>query len=375
MIVGIDARAANTCAPLGVGVYCRELLRAMVALPCAPRLRLYLDANPCPDFPVSGDQVDIRILPRRLAWTTLQLSKELSRDRPDVFFAPVMQVPVGVRCPVIATCHGLPFLKYGASPNPARRALAVSRMLLMLWRCDRIVAVSDSMKSDMTNVLRASTRKVAVVHHGYSSAFRPQHDANTVQTVRDRYGLPETYLLYCGRIGMHKNLVRLIEAFAHVRTRHPGLSCQLVLAGAPQKDAAPVIEAACHSTAKDAIRLLGYVERVDVPIVIAEARALALVSLWESFGMPALEGMASGTPVLASDRGALPEICGDAAAFVDPTSTDAIAAGMERILVDEPFRRALRDAGIQRAPQFSWEQTAIETLKLVHDLAASRHAR
>ncbi|GMV91469.1 MAG: hypothetical protein AMXMBFR82_12470 [Candidatus Hydrogenedentota bacterium] len=365
MVVGIDARAANVAAPLGVGVYCQELIRAIAALPDAPSLRLYLDAEPSPGFPVENEQADIRILPRGFAWTTLQLARELRREPPDVFFAPVMQVPLGVPCPVVATAHGLPFHKYGSSPNPLRRVWAVLRTLLILWRCDRIIAISDSMKADMVNVLRTAGDRVAVIPHGCSPGFRPDVDPGAVARVRERYELPERYVLYCGRIGMHKNLVRLIDAFTAVRTRHPKLHCQLVLAGSMQLDSGPIKAAAERSSVKEDIRFIGYVDRSELPMLMAGAHALAFVSLWESFGMPALEAMASGTPVVASNCGALPEVCGDAAVLVDPSDTKAIEFGLERLLTDEGYRLGLRDCGLQRASEFSWDRTARETLRVI----------
>ncbi|MCL4691693.1 MAG: glycosyltransferase family 4 protein [Candidatus Hydrogenedentes bacterium] len=365
MIVGIDARAANVTTPLGVGVYCQELIRAMAAIPDAPSLRLYLDAEPCPDFPVEREQADIRILPRGFAWTTLRLARELRREPPDVFFAPVMQVPFGVPCPVVTTSHGLPFQKYGASPNLLRRVWAALRTLLILWRCNRIIAISDSMKADMVNVLRTAGDRVAVIPHGCSPGFRPDLDPGAVARVRERYELPERYVLYCGRIGMHKNLVRLIDAFTAVRTRHPDLQCQLILAGSTQLDSAPIRAAAERSAMKDDIRFIGYVDRRDLPALMAGAQALALVSHWESFGMPALEAMASGTPVVAANCGALPEVCGDAAVLVDPSDTKAIEFGLERLLTDEAYRLGLRDRGLQRAAEFSWGRTGRETLRVI----------
>jgi glycosyltransferase involved in cell wall biosynthesis len=372
MIVGIDARAANTAVPLGVGVYCQELLRAMVALPGAPALRLYLDTAPSAAFPVSAGKADIRVLPKSKAWATRRLARELRQNPPDVFFAPVMQVPFGVPCPVVTTIHGLPFRKYGASPNPLRRTWTVARTMMALWRCDRIIAISDSMKTDMTGVLRTPPHRIAVVHHGCSPGFRPDPESGELARVRDRYHLPESYLLYCGRIGMHKNLVRLIEAYAAVRTTNPELSCKLVLAGSLQEDSNEVKAAAERSPAHDDIVFAGYVERGDLPAVMAGATALALVSLWESFGMPALEAMATGTPVIASNCGALPEICGDAAILVDPCDVRAIKDGLEVILTNEVCRDSLRQKGLARASQFSWEKTAQETLDVIE---AARDAR
>jgi glycosyltransferase involved in cell wall biosynthesis len=171
---------------------------------------------------------------------------------------------------------------------------------------------------------------------------------------------------------MHKNLVRLIEAYAAVRTTNPELSCKLVLAGSLQEDSNEVKAAAERSPAHDDIVFAGYVERGDLPAVMAGATALALVSLWESFGMPALEAMATGTPVIASNCGALPEICDDAAILVDPCDVRAIKDGLEVILTNEVCRDSLRQKGLARASQFSWEKTAQETLDVIE---AARDAR
>jgi glycosyltransferase involved in cell wall biosynthesis len=244
--------------------------------------------------------------------------------------------------------------------------------MMALWRCDRIIAISDSMKTDMTGVLRTSLDRIAVVHHGCSPGFRPDLESGELARVRNRYLLPESYLLYCGRIGMHKNLVRLIEAYAEVRARNPELSCKLVLAGSLQEDSGEVKAAAERSPARDHILFAGYVERGDLPAVMAGATALALVSLWESFGMPALEAMATGTPVIASNCGALPEICGDAAILVDPCDVHAIKDGLEVILTNDGCRDSLRQKGLARAGQFSWEKTAQETLNVIDAVRDAR---
>jgi len=180
-----------------------------------------------------------------------------------------------------------------------------------------------------------------------------------------RLGIERPYVLFVGTLQPRKNLARVLEAFGSVVAR--GLPHRLVLVGQRGWLADPIFAAvqASEPAARERIHLTGYLADDDLPLVYTGADALIFPSLYEGFGLPALEAMACGTPVLTSDTSSLPEVVGEAALTVDPLDTAAIAAGLERLATDEPLRRELRGRGLARAARFTWRRAAERTLAVL----------
>jgi glycosyltransferase involved in cell wall biosynthesis len=200
--------------------------------------------------------------------------------------------------------------------------------------------------------------KVTVVHEAASAHFRPQ-PASTVARVRARYGLPERFLLFVGTIEPRKNLTRLLAAFETIHAE--GLSEGLVIVGRRGWLCGEFFEALERSPTRSAVILPGWVADADLPALYAGAQALALISLYEGFGLPVLEAMACGTPVVCSNTSALEEIAGNASVLVDPHGLDSIVAGLRQVLTDRALGAALVTTGTERAAGFSWPRVAAET--------------
>jgi glycosyltransferase involved in cell wall biosynthesis len=177
-------------------------------------------------------------------------------------------------------------------------------------------------------------------------------------------------VLYLGRIQPRKNLDRLIDAFSETAARHPELPHHLVLAGDRGWMDQPIREKARRSPAADRIHFTGFIDEEDLAALISAADALALVSLWEGFGLPIIEAMACGTAVITSDCSSLPEVAGDAALIVNPEDTGAISAALDRLLRDQSRRHELEEKGFERARAFTWEKTAQRVMDAVKRLAA-----
>lgn len=364
-VLGVDARLANAAEPAGVGNYCAELLRAMADRGGEFALRVYLDAPPGADFPVRASEAEVRVLPRGRFWTQRILGRELRREPPDVFFSPVMQLPWGAGCASVATVHDLAFLDYGehftrrarwTARLQARHAVGSARML---------IADSGATRADLLRHYRVPAECVRVVYPGCARRFFARPSAGRVQALRDRLGLGNPFVLYVGRLQPRKNLARLIAAFELLCGEHPDLGHDLVIAGGKGWMYEGIFSAAARSRAAGRIRFVGFVPAEELPALYAAADALALVSLWEGFGLPVLEAMAAGTPVLTSDRSSLPEVAGDAAVLVDPEDTGAIASGLYRVLADGTLRESLVAKGRARAGTFTWERSAGQLLDAV----------
>jgi glycosyltransferase involved in cell wall biosynthesis len=246
-------------------------------------------------------------------------------------------------------------------------------MPLFCRRATHIIAVSEQSKRDVGDAYGIVPGKVTVIHEAADPRFRPQA-AEAVAAVRARYGLPGRYLLFVSTIEPRKNLPRLLEAFERVHAA--GLTDALVIVGKRGWLYEDFFAALERSPVREAVLLPGFVPDVDLPAVYAGAQALAFPSLYEGFGLPVLEAMACGTPVVCSNTSSLPEVAGDAALLVDPGDTDAIAEALGCLLTDPGLSQELRARGLEQAGRFSWHRAACETLdvyrRLVPGLPAVR---
>jgi glycosyltransferase involved in cell wall biosynthesis len=358
MILGIDGRLANDAQRAGVGSYCAELLRALPAAAPDLSLRIYLDKAPRADYPVSPAQAEIRVLPAGRFWTQRVLGGELRRDPPHVFFSPVTQLPVGCRCPSLVTVHDLAFFAFGDQFTWKQRTLARLQARYVARFTTHLLADSVATQQDLASFLDVAPERVTVAPLAPAPHFAPPGDPSAIAALRAKHGLPERFVLHVGRLQPRKNIARLVEAFAEVHRRHPGLPHHLLLAGAEGWLFDQIYSAAAQSPVREYIHFLGYVSEEDLPTLYAAADVLALVSLWEGFGLPVIEAMACGTAVLTSNCSSLPEVAGDAAVQVDPRNTPAMAAALERLLVDKTHRVEVAQRGPAQAARFTWAATA-----------------
>ena len=369
MIVGVDARVANETARAGVGHYCHELLKALALLREDVALRVYLDRFPESHFPVSEAEAELLVLGHKRGWNQRVLGRKLRRNPPDVFFAPTAQIPLFIPCPVVATIHDLAFFEFGEQFTWSTRHRSQIQTRYAVRRAQHLLAVSETTKADLIKRFHLPPEFITVTPHGVSGDFRPMHGQDAVARVRKVYNLPERYILYVGRIQPRKNIQRLIDAFATLREHMPGLPHRLVIAGDRGWMDDPIFEHARKSPAAECIQFIGYVERPDLAPLIAQADVLTLVSLWEGFGMPVVEAMASGTAVVVSNCSSLPEVVGDAGITVDPYDVDAIASAIQAILENEDLRHGLERKALERAAQFTWQRSARLTLEALRSVA------
>lgn len=373
MIIGIDGRPANQKNRVGIGNYCNELLRAMVPMGNGISFRIYLDQPPIEGFAISPDQADIRVIPPCRLWTQRALARELKRETPGVFLSTGMQIPIGSSCPKVATVHDLAFFAFGRHFTWSFRLSARLQAKFLLRRACHLFAVSESTKRDLMGILGLDSDTITVVHEGASPQYREPVKQEDLQRVRKTYQLPERFVLYVGTLQPRKNIVRLIQAFSELRQKHPGLPHHLVIAGGKGWLYEKTFEAAERSPARDHIQFLDFVPAEDLPALMVEADLLALVSLWEGFGLPVVEAMACGTAVVTSNCSSLPEVAGDAAILVDPQDTAAIGNALEEVLLDEGLRKTLEAKGRVQSARFTWERTAETELKLLKRIVQEHH--
>ena len=385
--IGIDASRIAVTARTGTEHYTYELLAALARRDRRTRYTLYCNQPPAA-LPPLGPNFVLRRIPFPRLWTHVRLSAELLARAPDVLFVPAHVLPLGAplrrRTQTVVTIHDLGYLHF---PEAHTRAHQLYLRLSTLWSArtaTRLIAVSSATRDDLVRLARVPATKITVVHHGLSERFQPVEDPAAIATVLERYGLRDTetrrpgdtekpcaYFLYVGTVQPRKNLVRLIEAFAQATETTSGnlqsaiCDLQLVIAGKRGWLSESIERRAAELGIAERVRFTGYVADEDLPALLSGALAYVLPSLYEGFGMPVLEAMACGAPVLASNTSSLPEVAADAALLVDPMDTAALANGLARLAADAELRTELRARGLARAAGFTWDRCAEETLAVL----------
>jgi glycosyltransferase involved in cell wall biosynthesis len=366
---GIDSHSAEQQGE-GNATYTRSLIEALL-----------LDA-PAGDFALFAKDPDhgcYGALPRRdharvvrvaqgsgLARVGWALARAASRERVAALHAQYF-APIGYRGPLVLTVHDLAFLHIPESfPFPLRVALRVL-VPRSVERADRIIAVSEFTRRDILARYRVRPEKVSAIPPGVDARFRPRAPGE-IKGVLARHGLEPGFLFSLGRLNRRKNLLRLLQAYTRLADASAP-AVPLVIGGKPDygfdallPDGRPVAEIR-------GVHWPGLIPDEDLPAFYCGAAAFVFPSLFEGFGLPVLEAMACGTPVVCSDRGALPELVGDAALSVDAESADALAAAITRVLTEPALAADLRRRGLERSRGFSWRETAQRTFALFQDAA------
>lgn len=370
MVIGIDASALTKTQPTGVEFYVHQLLAAMMQKPLADGERVILYApKPKPSdlaLPPGWEWKELRsFLPR--GWTHVRLSIELFLHPPTVFFSPAHEVPFLHRKSKIAsTVHDVVF-------RLAPRSYAPGSLRRQEWAIRRaakhssaLFSVSQATKQDVVEMYKVPEEKITVT----PLALRPLPQATPKSEVLTHYVLPEkNYFLFLGRIEEKKGIDTLIDAFLEVRKRLPQDKAPLlVLAGKRGYNGKDIESRAIASPLARDIRFLGYVPDEHLPALYEGALAFVFPSNGEGFGLPLLEAMSRGTPVVASDLPALREVGAEAALFATPRDVASWTGVLERIVLEPEISQKLQVAGLERAKDFSWAKTADLTWEVLRKL-------
>ncbi|MBL8138236.1 MAG: glycosyltransferase family 4 protein [Acidobacteria bacterium] len=291
-----------------------------------------------------------------------------ARAGADLLHEPHYVLPPLTRCRTVVTIHDCIHLRF-PEYLPSRAAFAYAHAMIRLAarKADRVLTVSDASKRDILHYTGVPPEKVVVVHNGLDARFAAAPDADAMDRVRQRFQLDHPFVLYVGNIKPHKNLERLIAAFASMRADGPeGL--KLVVIG-DETSKHPGLRQAVHRHRLDKhVRFFGFQPAATLVTFYRLARAFVFPSLYEGFGLPPLEAMANETPVVTSNLSSLPEVAGDAAVLVDPYDVASIAEGIRRAVTDEPLRQQLIARGRARAREFSWARAAADTLAVYREV-------
>lgn len=376
MKIGIDASRLAVTQRTGTENYAFEIIQGLARTlnhsNSPHRLTLYFNQSPSPSvlaslaLPVSAE---LKVIPFPRLWTHLRLSREMLQHPPAALFVPAHVLPPVHPAHSVVTIHDLGYLYFPqAHTFKARQYLDLSTRF-SASQARRVIAISQATRNDMIHHYRINPAKIEVIYHGYDrQRFFPIEDESVRQIACDRYGIgPGRFLLYVGTLQPRKNLLRLLEAWAGLAGEPEFKDLQLVLAGRPGWLSQPLLDRAAQLQEKFPGRLIlpGFLAEADLPLLLSAAYAFVFPSLYEGFGMPVLEALACGCPVVCSNSSSLPEVAGEAALYHHPLDTLALQTQLRRLLTQPDLREELVQKGLTQAAIFSWETAAKKTLQVL----------
>ena len=366
MHIGLDGLPLTT-AKTGVGHYTYELARALANAKPASQIEIVypstyttveFDQNnsgrPTPNN-LRLNRVRVGLLGRH--WWAAGLPRYIGQKKFELFHGTNYDIPLWRRCATVLTIHDLSQLLHSETHEKRSVIRARRRLPLMSRTADAIITPTESVRVDVCDILKASPNKVFAIPEAARTCFRPIGFAETAD-VRSRLGIGDDFLLTVGTLEPRKNLSVLVNAFAQLANARPQNNTQLVIAGGRGWLSKPLFEAIKKSPVRDRIVLTDYLHDNDLRSLYSACRAFVYPSIHEGFGLPPLEAMACGAPVLASRIPALEETIGSAALLFDPKSVSELTQNILEVLDNENARSELSAAGQRRAAEFSWEKTA-----------------
>lgn len=268
---------------------------------------------------------------------------------------------------IVVTVHAAGDITAPRSFRSFSRAVFNTVLILFNRYVDAMLAVSEFARQEIIQEYKVPPEKVHVTYNGGGEEYAPQ-DGKQHNEVLEKYNVTSPYILSVARFQPHKNVESIVRAFDQAKDRLSRSAHQLILVGAPVKGYAGVEKAVSKAKYKQDIKMVSYVAQADLNTLYSQASVFVFVSLNEGFGLPVIEAMASGTPVITANVTSMPEIAGDAAVLVDPTNIDLISTEIQNVITSPERQEILRRKGLQRASNFTWSETAQRTLEVYNNL-------
>ncbi len=353
---GIDGRELAETQVTGIGRYLASFLEY------APQLRpdweFLIFGNQNTSFPRKAPNVRHIIISEKstIYWDQVRLPRYLKKEGVDVFFSPYYKAPVFPPCPTVITIHDItPFIQWNSATCSHR--MNKINIALKWWsgmlanKTKGIITVSDYSKKDIVNLFKISEGRISVVYEGVGEEFKPVPRGKT-EAVKKQYGIEGDYILYIGNSEPHKNVEGIMKSYSQMdvelRKKY-----RLVIGGKMNGNSMKMKKISAHLGIEKNTVFPGFIESGNLPALYSGAEIFIFPSFYEGFGLPPLEAMACGTPVISSGRASLREILDEAALLIDPEKTDEIAGALEQTLTDGQLQGELKEKGLSRAGSFS----------------------
>ncbi len=362
----------------GVGRYLFELVQVLRDYPGNDSYELWLQSGLPSNHPawrLASERLAVRQLP--LAHMVLRqqwvIPGRLHSAHPDLFHYPHFDLPFGVPGKVIANIYDLKYIvrpEFFPQTGQLKRAIMLGMMNFTVRRANQIIAISESTRQDIIQHLGGSPEKVKVIYLAVDKLFFQPSQPAAMQDFRQRYSLDKPFILFVSERRPHKNILGLIRAF-QIFQRMSRRPYQLIIAGKPYAEYQEPEHLVDQLSLSGQVRFIDYVPDEDLPLLYQAADVFALLSYYEGFGLPILEAMASGTPVVAAGVTSVPEVCGQAGLLVDPDNPEQAAEALLQAASGGKQREEMAARGLERAHQFTWEKCAAQTIQLYREVVAA----
>jgi glycosyltransferase involved in cell wall biosynthesis len=328
MRIGLEAERANMPNPTGVEIYAAQLIKNLAKIDTKNEYILYFRTKPLPWFYELPKNFQIRLIPFPKFWTQIRLSWEMITHPVDVLVVLAAALPFYHGRKSVVTIHDIAFEMFDGIYTGFMNYYQKFFARFAVKFATKVLTVSESTKNDLIKTYHARPEKITVTHLAYDTErFRPM-GYEQVQPVLDKLNLSyKKYILFTGTLQPRKNIERLVDAYLKLKTESR-IEEKLVIAGGKGWLWEPIVAKIESAGMKDSVRHIGYADQEDLPALYNGASVLTLPALYEGFGLPPLEAMACGTPVVVSNISSMPEVVGDAGVLVDPKSVDSIAEGL-----------------------------------------------
>lgn len=362
MIIGIDASRTAKQFKTGTETYSTELIKNLSLIDKKNKYILYSPKSLNDKLPKLSSNFTTKILPFGKLWTQVRLSWEmLTNTKPDILFIPAHTLPMVMPKKTVVTLHDLGFKHFPGLYSSTDLNYHNWAMGHSVKHASHIIAISEFTKKDIMKYFSIDPAKITVIYEGY--------DQDTFKPLKDKKKPEKPYILFIGRLEDKKNIVGMIKAYEILR-KEKSIKHQFILAGSPgfgyEKIQSQLLKLP-EDIRKDII-LPGYISQSTYIDILKNANILFFCTFFEGFGLPPLEAMACGVPVVASNTTSIPEVCSKAALLVDPNKPFEMAAALSKIINDEGTRKALISKGLARATLFSWKKCAEKTLEVLENL-------
>lgn len=367
MIIGIDGNEANLKKRVGIGEYSYELLCNLAKLNTEnTEFRIYLKDKPVLDLPPKNDRWKYRILKPGKAWTQWRLPLDLYLDRkkPDVFFTPSHYAPRFSPIPTVISVMDLSYIHFPKLFNSHDLYQLKNWTAYSVKKAATILTISKSSKNDIINEYKVPAERVIVTYPGYKEVKTLTPRVYGMNQLKTKYNISDNFILFVGTLQPRKNISRLIEAVSLLEEKN----IELVIVGKRGWLFEEILETPKRLNIEKRVKFLENVNDEDLMELYSKAKCFVLPSLYEGFGLPVIEAMKAGCPVITSNVSSLPEAGGDACLYVDPEDTGDIAAKISELINNQKLRKKLIAKGHKQVMKFSWRKTAEQTLKVLKDL-------
>ncbi|HSW98141.1 MAG TPA: glycosyltransferase family 1 protein [Candidatus Saccharimonadales bacterium] len=371
MIIGIDGNEANVVNKVGISEYGFELLDQFneYQIPNI-KYQIYLKRQPGSDFPKESEKWHYRIVKPAKLWTQFGLPFDLytHSPRPSVFFSPTHYAPRFCPVPTVISIMDLSYIHYPQLFTAKDLYQLQNWTAYSVKNATKILTISEASKRDIIKFYSVSQDKVAVTYLGIKAISMTK--TVDIDSLQEKYGISKDYILFVGTLQPRKNIVRLVEAYSKL-LKDPKKIPQLLIVGKKGWLYEEILAAPKLYGVEEHVKFLEFVNDDQLHALYKHALFFILPSLYEGFGLPVLEAMSLGCPVITSNVSSLPEAGGDAAFYIDPMNIDEITHAMEKLLADKKLRDAMTEKGYQQVKKFSWEKTAKKTLEILQEVGGN----